>query len=149
MTHGDKTKAKTVKSSKASGQQESSNEGVEARKAGAEKSNGKGPAAESEAGKGSKADKTGKTGKGSEAGQVEAGGKKSGAEKAAAATKGAVATKGSRPASAKEATEKPRGRGAAVVVVNSEGPFITNPVIAASFDRAVKKYPNAFRKLTD
>ena len=30
-----------------------------------------------------------------------------------------------------------------------EGFTISNPIIAAAFKRAVKKYPNAFRRLTD
>ena len=31
----------------------------------------------------------------------------------------------------------------------SDGVGFTNPLIASAFKRAVKKYPNAFRKLTD
>jgi hypothetical protein len=31
----------------------------------------------------------------------------------------------------------------------SEGPHFTNPVVGAAFKRAIKKYPNAFRRLTD
>ncbi len=29
------------------------------------------------------------------------------------------------------------------------GPSFTNPIVAAAFRRAVKKYPTAFRRLTD
>ncbi len=128
MTHGDKTKAKTVKGSKASAQQKASTQGAEVRKAGSEKIDGKGAG---------KSASQGKAGKGSE---VEAGGKKPLAPKAGA-------EKGSR-AGIKEPSEKSRGRAAAPAVIG-EGPFITNPAIADSFSRAVKKYPNAFRKLTD
>lgn len=132
MTHGDKTKAKTVKSSKASGQQKAGGESGEARKAGGEKGNGKTQTgAKAEAKGGSKA-----------SGEVQTGAKKSGAEKAAA-----LPEKSSRSsATQKEAGEK-RGRGAAVAAAN-DGPF-TNAGVGDSFARAIKKYPNAFRRLTD
>ena len=39
--------------------------------------------------------------------------------------------------------DKARGRGAV------DGPPFSNPIVAAAFKRAVKKYPNAFRRLTD
>lgn len=120
MTHGDKTKAKPVKSSKASGKDQASSKGVEARKAGAEKGNGKNavPA------------KTGKGGESSAPAKAVSAGKAS----------GGTAARG------KEGGEKSRPRAAAVV---SEGPVISNPALADSFGRAIKKYPNAFRKLTD
>jgi hypothetical protein len=119
MTHGDKTKAKPVKSSKASGKDQASAKGGETRKAGAEKGNGKGaPPA-----------KTGKVGE------------SSAAAKAVSAGKASVGT-----ARGKESGEKPRARATVPV---SEGPVISNPALADSFDRAIKKYPNAFRKLTD
>ena len=31
----------------------------------------------------------------------------------------------------------------------SDGPSFNNPVVASAFKRAVKKFPNAFRRLTD
>ncbi len=36
-----------------------------------------------------------------------------------------------------------KGRG------RNEGPAFTNPLVAAAFRRAVKKFPTAFRRLTD
>jgi len=69
---------------------------------------------------------------------------KSGSSKAVP-KKGAVPTKGEGSASRPKAGAKaPAARGAPV---EPEG--FTNPVIAAAFKRAVKKYPTAFRKLTD
>jgi hypothetical protein len=38
---------------------------------------------------------------------------------------------------------KNRGRSA------PDGPSFNNPVVASAFKRAVKKFPNAFRRLTD
>ena len=38
---------------------------------------------------------------------------------------------------------KNRGR------TTSDGPSFNNPVVANAFKRAVKKFPNAFRRLTD
>ena len=38
---------------------------------------------------------------------------------------------------------KPRPRG------TSDTPGFSNPVVANAFKRAIKKYPNAFRRLTD
>jgi hypothetical protein len=68
---------------------------------------------------------------GSKAGQNgNGGGKASGIAKAAARA---------------ESSEKSRARAAAS---EDEG-GISNPAIASSLDRAIKKYPNAFRKLND
>lgn len=149
MTHGDKTKAKTVKSSKASGQQKSSSAGAESRKAGAEKSNGKVKTAGNvkapevrETGKIGETGKAREAGKASEAGKVREAGVKA-VEKAASPKTGAE--KGGRTA-ASETAEKPRARGGAAVT--GSAPF-NNPLLADAFTRAVKKYSNAFRKLTD
>jgi hypothetical protein len=30
-----------------------------------------------------------------------------------------------------------------------EGPHFSNPIVGAAFKRAIKKFPNAFRRLTD
>jgi hypothetical protein len=38
---------------------------------------------------------------------------------------------------------KNRGRG------TPDGPSFNNPIVATAFKRAVKKFPNAFRRLTD
>ena len=56
--------------------------------------------------------------------------KKSGSPAAATAIKGG-------------ADVKNRGR------VTTDGPSFNNPVVASAFKRAVKKFPNAFRRLTD
>jgi len=133
MTHGDKAKAKAAKSNKAS-----------VKKAGPEGGeNGKGKAvaqSSKAAGKGNEGGKTGveaagKTGaqKAGKAGSEKAGTEKAGAEKAAAGSK-----KGS-PADAKGKASPP---------AEATGGF-NNPVISAAFRQALKKYPNAFRKLTD
>ena len=33
--------------------------------------------------------------------------------------------------------------------VTSDGPSFNNPIVATAFKRAIKKFPNAFRRLTD
>jgi hypothetical protein len=38
---------------------------------------------------------------------------------------------------------KNRGR------IANDGPSFNNPIVASAFKRAVKKFPNAFRRLTD
>jgi len=48
---------------------------------------------------------------------------------------------GSRPASKSNGKARDRNGG--------EGFSFSNPVVAAAFKRAVKKYPTAFRRLTD
>lgn len=123
MTHGDKAKAKTGKSSQASGNQKSSPaagksaQGVEGSGQGGRQSG--------------KADKI--------AVKKQNGGEKGGLP-APAAKKGGAASP-----SAKEAgSDRSKGRSAAEDAV-----AFSNPAIAAAFQRAVKKYPNAFRKLTD
>ena len=120
MKHGDKAKAKAAKSSKAS-----------VKKAGAPSGeNGKSKTVQASS-KGSKAGETGAKGESSS---------KTGSEKAAAAPKDSGKGKGS-AASAKGSTAR---NGAA-----AETGGFNNPVIGAAFKQALKKYPNAFRKLTD
>lgn len=86
--------------------------------------------------------KSGENGKGSSAkagaksGKAEAG-KKGGAQKSRGATGKAVAPKDR----ASEAGAHAKGRGDATA--------FGDPRIATAFKHAVKKYPNAFRKLTD
>lgn len=130
MTHGDKAKAKTGKSSQASAAKKSSPAKEASRKTVEGKSSGKG-AAQSAA-------------KGSEgAGKISI--KKAGAEKG-----GSAAAKVS-PAAAKvppAAAGKESGAKAAKGRPEDSEPF-ANPAVAAAFKHAVKKYPNAFRKLTD
>lgn len=122
MTHGDKAKAKAAKSNKAS-----------VKKAGAQGGeNGKSKAAGQavKAGQGSKAVQSGKTSQNVKAGE----GVKAGAEKAAAAKKG------SSPA-------EPKTKGSPAPA-DTAGSF-SNPAISSAFRQALKKYPNALRKLTD
>lgn len=134
MTHGDKTKAKTVKSSKASGQQKNGGEA----KAVAEKGgNGKGHEAKA----GSKASPQSPPAK-----EVSKAGIKGLAGGSEAAKKPA-AGKGAKAAASEKSGGEKRGR-ATLPAPSSSDPF-TNPVVADSFSRAIQKYPNAFRKLTD
>jgi hypothetical protein len=77
-----------------------------------------------------------------------ASGKKS--DKASSASKSSKASlKAHTPtSSAKAGTSSKGGNGA--IRGRSTDPFnISNPVVAAAFKRAVKKYPNTFRRLTD
>jgi hypothetical protein len=121
MTHGDQAKAKTAKSNKAS----------------AKKSNGKSAVQVSQSGKvsGKKAVEGTKSGK--------AAAKETGSEK-----------EGRRPSPPQVATAKESGTGtkgakgrAAASPDDATG--FSNAAVAAAFKHAVKKYPNAFRKLTD
>lgn len=132
MTHGDKAKAKTGKSSQASGNEKSS----QAVGKNAQSGEGSGQGGRQS---GRQADR--------QSGRVDkiAVKKQNGGEKgglpAPAAKKGGTAS-----ASAKEAGsgDKSKGRSAAEDAV-----AFSSPAIAAAFQRAVQKYPNAFRKLTD
>jgi hypothetical protein len=122
MTHGDKTKAKGKTSLQASGKKSSSKAG----------DNGKG------AGKAAGGSKAGKAG-----GSGETSVKKGSPVEKAAAAKAGGAKDGSTSSSPGGDT-KTKGRAPAV-----EAAGFSNPVIADAFKRALKKYPNAFRKLTD
>ena len=125
MKHGDKAKAKSAKaSSKTSGKKSS--------KAAGEKS--------------SKAVKTG-----SKDSSKKAGAEKAAAEKAslkAGAGKGAAVTKSSGGTKAPPAPTVKGGK-ANGRAVESDGPNFSNALVASAFKRAIKKYPNAFRRLTD
>jgi hypothetical protein len=124
MTHGDKAKAKG-KISQASAAKKSS------KKAG---------------GKAVKTSKSGKTAgtKGGVKTQKGSTKKQGRPEKAIPAAK-----KSSSPAKAKESgATKEAGNPKARAADAGNGSF-TNPVVGAAFKRAVKKYSNAFRKLTD
>ena len=120
MTHGDKAKAKIGKSSQAS-------ENDKAVKAAAGRKGGG-----TESGQGGKAG----SGGGKVADKI-ALKKQSGPDEGSASSKKAAA-----PA-AKESGAK--GRPAA----GSDSGGFSNPAIANAFRRAIQKYPNAFRKLTD
>ena len=124
MTHGDKAKAKAAKSNKASVKKAGSQGGE----------NGKSKAA----GQGSKAVQSGKTSQSGKAGQ----GVKAGGEKAAAAKKGGGAEKDS------ASRAEPKTKGSPAAPADTAGSF-SNPAISAAFRQALKKYPNALRKLTD
>ena len=119
MTHGDKAKAKTGKGS-------SQTSGKKVSKAVETKASGK----EGKGGKGSKA----------------AGSKQqAGSEKAAAPKKGnAPAAKDVTPAAGSDAKAKARG-----AAHPSESSGFSNAVVGSAFKHALKKYPNAFRRLTD
>lgn len=120
MTHGDKAKAKTGKSSQAS--------------AAAKKSSGPtqqvgGKAVEGKGG-----------GKGASQSAAKA---ESGKISVKKAGNGTPAEKGAAAASGKEAGGK------AVKGRVEEPVTFANPAVASAFRRAIQKYPNAFRKLTD
>lgn len=127
MTHGDKAKAKTGgKSSQASAVKKSSGPTKEA---GAKGGEGKG------SGKGAS---QGASKAVAESGKIPV--KKAGAEKGNGVPAEKAAGGGS---SGKEGGGKAKGR-----AEEPAGGF-SNPAIGNAFRHAVKKYPNAFRKLTD
>ena len=77
-------------------------------------------------------------------GKASPSGKKSKPAAKSKASKGVSAKKGP----AKAAAARPAGK--ADVKGRGSDPFsFNNPVVAAAFRRAVKKYPSAFRRLTD
>ena len=121
MTHGDKAKAKIGKSSQASGSKKASSQTT-------------GKSSESRQSRGSESRQSGQAG-------AKTAVKKSLPAPAVAGKKGSAA------ASAKETA--PNGKGAKARPPAEDAGGFSNPVIAAAFKRAVKKYPNAFRKLTD
>ena len=124
MTHGDKAKAKAAKSNKASAQKSSSKRGA----------NGKAVAKAS-----------GKTGKGGKGVQGKAAVEVRTAQQSRPAEKG-VTQKSVAPR--EEAGGATKGKDSRAASAPGGGTF-SNPVIGAAFKRALKKYPNAFRKLTD
>ena len=85
----------------------------------------------------SKAVQSGKTSQSGKAGE----GVKAGAEKAAAAKKGSGQAKDS------ASRAEPKAKSSATPADTAGG--FTNPAISAAFRQALKKYPNALRKLTD
>lgn len=135
MTHGDKDKAKkpaskaSGKSSKAVETGQSAKAGPQTGAKGSEKAAAGGQKAGAPAKAPAKAD-NGKGAKGSEAGAP-----------AKASPVKAESKAGARPTPA-------AGKGRPVVV-DSGTPGFNNPRVADAFKRAIKKYPNAFRRLTD
>lgn len=132
MTHGDKAKAKAAKSNQASAAKKVIPKGREG---------GKGPGKEASPA-GRKAGESGQTAK--------AGGKAAG-PKALPSEKGGAAKKGSSPAPAppKDAGADARAKVRTPADNGGSPGGFSNPVIAGAFKRALKKYPNALRKLTD
>lgn len=128
MTHGDQAKAKKA-ASKASGDKKSS-KAVTPGKAVQTAGKTEGKAVQS-----GKTGKTGKTGKEGGGKAIEA--RPKAVEKSAAGPKAAAAVKaGNDKSKARVAAPEPPGG-------------FTNPVVAGGFKRALKKFPNAFRRLTD
>jgi len=138
MTHGDKAKAKADKSNKASVKKVGTQDGEN----GKSKAASQGSKAEGQTDKAGQSGKTGKVGKAKSLGKAGEGSKASG-EKAAAPKKGSAAAKESSSRAA-----EPKGKGSAAAPAETAGGF-ANPAINAAFRQALKKYPNALRKLTD
>ena len=136
MTHGDKEKAKAAKSNKASVKKAGPKGGENGKsKAAGQAVKGQGKAVQS--GKTSQSGKAGKASQGGKAGE----GTKAGAEKAA------TAKKGSGPAKESTSRAEPKAKGGPAPAETAGG--FANPAISAAFRQALKKYPNALRKLTD
>ena len=60
-----------------------------------------------------------------------------------------AASAGKKAAAVKARPEETGGNGKARPRAGGDGGGFTNPLVAAAFKRAVKKYPNTFRKLSD
>ena len=127
MTHGDQAKAKAAKTSQASG---------------SKKVNGKTSGQAVQSGKGSKVGSK-EGGESSKAAKIVVKKDQTGAEKSSSA---AAQKAGS---SAKEAGNSGKTSSKGRSADADASPGFTNPAVANAFKRAVKKYPNAFRKLTD
>jgi len=123
MTHGDKAKAKTAKSSQASAAKTSPQGGAKA------------------------GGKVVQSGKSSGKETTPSGGAPSKSKKQPGAEESSPLKK---VASSKEAGSDGKGKAGkqAARPVEAPGSF-TNPVISSAYKHAVKKYPNALRKLTD
>ncbi|MBV8516868.1 MAG: hypothetical protein JO197_05620 [Acidobacteria bacterium] len=131
MTHGDKAKAKDGKSSQASGKKSSTGKNGEGAGESVVKAAGKtdGKSSKAAAKTGSHQSSTEKQ----QAGSGQKGGSSSGEKTGGSAKAGS-------------ASGESRGKGR--VPADNNGSF-SNPVIGAAFKHAVKKYNNAFRRLTD
>jgi hypothetical protein len=95
-----------------------------------------------------KSDKSKASGKKSSAKEAKssAAGKKVAAKSSKAGKKGSTKTKGSAKA---KGGSKAAGSGKEKARILPGDIEFTNPIVAAAFKQAVKKYANAFRKLTD
>lgn len=132
MTHGDQAKAKTAKSGQASATKKTSS-----------KTGGK----TVQAGKGGKGGKASvkEVRQSSKAGKIVVKKQEAGSEKSRPSLRKS-------PLAAKESGNggKTKGRPVpAAAAPDDTATSFTNSAVAAAFKRALKKYPNAFRKLTD
>lgn len=125
MTHGDQAKAKAAKTSQTSGIQKSSS------KAAGKQQGGKGSQGGGQQGS-----------EGSQGAKIALKKQQGDAEKGSPAA--APAAKG---ASGKDAGNGGKGKGRPAPPLDGSG--FSNPDVANAFKRALAKYPNAFRKLTD
>lgn len=124
MTHGDKAKAKTGKNGQASAKKVSSKVVAQT------------------SGQSGQADKT--------AGKSDAKKQQGAGEKAAPASKkGGGSVKAVPLSAASDAKGKSRASASAAPPSSGDGSGFSNAVVGAAFKRALKKYPNALRKLTD
>ncbi|MGZ5441994.1 MAG: hypothetical protein ACXW5U_16485 [Thermoanaerobaculia bacterium] len=133
MTHGDQAKAKTAKSSQASATKKTSSK---------------------TAGKAVQVGKSGKAGKAGvkEAGQSSKAGKIDVKKQQAGSEKGGPSSLQKAALPAKESGNSGKGKtrpATAAAAPDDAAPGFTNAAVAAAFKRALKKYPNALRKLTD
>jgi hypothetical protein len=134
MKHGDQAK-KSAKAVQASGKKSSSKEAV---------------AKTSKESDGGKAKTSGKEA-GPKAGAQKAGGKnvKNAGVEAATKTATKAPAKTAAKAPGKDAVKAGSGGNGKTKVADPGGPSFANAVVGAAFKRAVKKYSNAFRRLTD
>jgi hypothetical protein len=123
MKHGDKAKGKASKASKTSDKKVSKAGGAKIKASEAKGGEAKG----GEAKAGAKVEKSAAQASGKGSGKV--------------VIKGAIAKAGS-------ASRAPEGNGSRARPETGDASF-GNPIIAAAFKRAAKKYSNAFRRLTD
>ena len=126
MKHGDKAK-KSAKAVKASGEKASSKEAV------------------------AKARKESGSSKSSKEAGTKAGAQKAGTGKTESRDATKAPAKAATKAPAKETSAKAvsGGNGKNKAVADTVGSGFANPAVGASFKRALKKYSNAFRRLTD
>ena len=71
------------------------------------------------------------------------------ASKASASGKARAAETKGKQAAPKTVPKASATDGKGKVRPTGEGPHFSNPIVGAAFKRAIKKFPNAFRRLTD
>lgn len=79
---------------------------------------------------------------------IKASGKKSSKASKKSSKVAPVKAKANQASQSKKSSSKTAGNGKSHGRSASDVTF-TNPIVAAAFKRAVRKYPNAFRRLTD